>query len=121
MKKKHNPRIEGTLRVERGNLRYLLRAGGQMMTSEFVSGHGRNAKILDLPRFCRQIHKDHAGRYPKRVQELFNQHPRCQYAIAITNMRAAKRLLKLEDEMLDEMNRLEEPLIFGGTDKGERR
>lgn len=107
--------IDGTYRKERRNLRYLLDSGGQVMSSEFVTGVGRNTKALDIPGFCKKIHKDHAKYYPRRVQKLFEQHPRCQYVVAITNMRAAHRLIKLEDEILDELSRLDEPLICDGA------
>ena len=100
---KFNPEIEGTRRKERENLRLLMQAGGQMMSSKFVEGHKARTKRLPIPVFCEEIPRWAANQHPRRVQKLFNDHPRCQSVISITNMRAAKRLLAMEAALLSEL------------------
>ncbi len=48
-----------------------------------------------IPPYCERIEKYSAHRFPKRIQRMFELHPRAQAVIAITNMRQANKALRL--------------------------
>ena len=87
-------KIHGTTTVQRASLKALLDMGGAVITSEWTNGTGRYTTRRALPPFCKSIPRYLAAHYPARIQKVFRAHPRCHAVIAVTNMRAANRVLR---------------------------
>ena len=88
-------KINGTTKTQRAALRDLMQAGGAVITSEWTTGAGKRTTRRTIPPFCQRIKRWQSKAYPVRIQRLFEKHPRCEAVIAIVDMRAARRTLKL--------------------------
>ena len=75
------------------SIKELKKRGGQVLTSQWVNGHGNYITRRAIPPFSDRIERSEKSKYPKRIQKLFKQHPKCQAVIAITNMRTVNKLL----------------------------
>ena len=76
------------------SLAELKRLGGAVMTSEWTNGRGRFTSKRAVPPFCDELSRWSYDRLPKRIRRIFDQHPRCQYVVCITDMRGANRALR---------------------------
>jgi uracil phosphoribosyltransferase len=81
-------------RKERNGLRDLAARGGVVMSSEWTTGHSHRTRARDIPPYCEKISAYSASRMPKRIRRVFDAHPRCQFVIAIIDMRSANRELR---------------------------
>ena len=81
-------------RKERNGLRDLAARGGAVMTSEWTTGHSHRTRAREIPPHSEKVSAYGSRRMPKRIRRVFDAHPRCQFVIAITNMRAANRELR---------------------------
>ena len=86
-------------RVQLKSLREIHHFGGALITSFWTNGSGRYVTTRTIPPFCERIERSSSGNYPKRIQKVFNAHPRCKAVIAITNMRSANKELKRLEEL----------------------
>ena len=86
-------------RVQLKSLREIHHFGGALITSFWTNGSGRYVTTRTIPPFCERIERSSSGNYPKRIQKVFNAHPRCKAVIAITNMRSANKELKRFEEL----------------------
>ena len=75
------------------SLAELKRLGGAVMTSHWTNGIGRRTRKRAVPPFCDELSRWSYERLPKRIRRIFDQHPRCQYVVCITDMRGANRAL----------------------------
>jgi hypothetical protein len=76
------------------SLAELKRLGGAVITSHWTNGTGRRTTKRAVPPFCDELSRWAYDRLPKRIRRIFDKHPRCQYVICITDMRAANRALR---------------------------
>ena len=75
------------------NLRWLRNRGGCIISSEFVEGHGKRTRSLDIPPHCKKIIRELYAYQPARIKRVFDAPPRCQAVVAIVEMRRANGLL----------------------------
>ena len=75
------------------NLRRLRDFGGCVMSSDFVEGHGKRTRSLEIPPYCEKIIRELYDYQPARIKRVFDAHPRCQAVVAIVDMRSANGLL----------------------------
>ena len=68
--------------------------GGAVMSSDWTYGNGRFTTRRNIPPCCEMINRWAYGHLPKRIQKVFDKHPRCHYVVAITDMRSANRAIK---------------------------
>ena len=81
-------------KVQLRSLAELKRLGGAVITSHWTNGIGRHTSKRAVPPFCEELGRWSYNRLPKRIRRIFDEHPRCQYVVCITNMRAANRALR---------------------------
>jgi hypothetical protein len=86
------------LKSQLNALRELMDAGGAVIGSQWTTGSGKNTSRRTIPPFCsripRQEHYWIAYNRPERIKKVFCKHPRCEYLIAVTDMRKARKALK---------------------------
>ena len=68
--------------------------GGVVMSSYWTTGSGRHTRARTIPPYASRIEKFYADNYPARIRDFFRRHPRVRAVVAITNMRAANKILK---------------------------
>ena len=83
-------------KTQLSNLAEINERGGVILASKWVTGRGRYVTKRAIPPFCDRIEHGQAYKFPKWIQKFFEKHPRCKAVIAITNLRAANKLLKGE-------------------------
>ncbi len=85
-----------TTQPQRAALKELHSRGGAVMSSDWTNGAGRNTTSKAVPPFCKKIARSelHWGDFPRRIRQVFERHPRCQAVVAITDMRAARKVLR---------------------------
>ena len=83
-------------KTQLSNLAEIKARGGVTLASKWVTGTGRYVTTRAIPPMCERIERGQAYKFPKWIQKFFEKHPRCKAVIAITNMRAANKLLKEE-------------------------
>jgi hypothetical protein len=89
------------------NLLALFERGGCAITSEWVNGDGRYTTRKAIPPFCERIERTALTEgHPERIRRMFRKR-KCRAVIAITRMRAAKKVLEkaglIERNSKDEM------------------
>ena len=72
----------------------LARSNGVVMSSCWITGSGRHTRSRTIPPFSGRIEKLSAYQYPARIRDYFRRNPRVRAVVAITNMRAANKVLK---------------------------
>ena len=79
-------------------LELLLNAGGCVMSSEWVNGCGRYRTRRAVPVFAEWKTLDRACDLPgfagKAARKVRRAHPRCQSVIVVTDIRAARRVMR---------------------------
>lgn len=82
------------LKSQLNALRELMDAGGAVIGSRWTTGSGKNTSRRTIPPFCSRIPNWIAYNQPERIKKVFRKHPRCEYLIAVTDMRKARKALK---------------------------
>ena len=91
-------KIEGTNTAQREALKLIVSRGGAVPVSKWATGSGRFTKMRSLPPFCERIERRDARHYPKRIRAVFEKNPRVSAVVAVTDLRAARRVLRKELE-----------------------
>ena len=83
-------------KVQLAMLSELKELGGAVISSQWTTGHGRFTSRRAVPPFCKRIERRASWfpNYPKRIRDVFKDHPRCESVIAIVDMRSANRVLR---------------------------
>jgi len=82
------------LKSQLGALQELLDAGGAVIGSRWTTGSGKHTSRRTIPPFCSRIPNWFAYNQPERIKKVFRRHPKCEYVIAVTDMRKARKALK---------------------------
>jgi len=76
----------------------LMSAGGCVMSSEWVNGCGRYRTKRAVPVFSEDMFLEQACELPgaagQAARKLRKAHPRCKSVIIVTDIRAARRLMR---------------------------
>ena len=78
---------------QKESLSDLMSRGGAVIGSQWVNGLGKQTTRRAIPPFCAAVTRREADKQPERIKRVFRQHPRCEYVVAVTDMRNAKKAL----------------------------
>jgi len=78
----------------------LMEAGGCVMTSQWVNGCGKFRTKRAVPLFSEDLFLEQACELPgaagQAARKLRKAHPRCQSVIIVTDIRAARRVMRAQ-------------------------
>jgi len=83
-------------------LRELRSYGGCVIASSWTTGSGKHTNIKTIPPCCKRIERWERSKYPKRIQDVFEQNPQAKAVVAIVDMWRAKQFLKGDEKDEDE-------------------